>query len=70
VNKQICVRRTSKNEAKPTIEPSQFSRDVYTRADSESERDAAAKLGDALSPTIPNLHQNISGKESGIGVTH
>ena len=35
--------------------------DVYTHPVSESERDAVAKLGQVLFPTVPNLHHDAAG---------
>jgi len=43
--------------------------DVYTHPVSTSERDAVSKLGEVLFPTIPNLHHNAAGTETGSTLT-
>ncbi len=43
--------------------------DVYTHPVSESERDAVSRLGEVLFPTVPNLHHNAAGTETGSRVT-
>ena len=43
--------------------------DVYTHPVSASERDAVSRLGEVLFPTVPNLHQNAAGTETGSTLT-
>jgi integrase len=43
--------------------------DVYTHPVSTSERDAVSRLGEVLFPTVPNLHHNAAGKETGSMLT-
>jgi integrase len=43
--------------------------DVYTHPVSTSERDAVSRLGEVLFPTVPNLHHNAAGTETGSTLT-
>jgi integrase len=43
--------------------------DVYTHPVSTSERDAVSRLGEVLFPTVPNLHHNAAGEETGSTLT-
>ena len=43
--------------------------DVYTHPVSASERDAVSRLGEVLFPTVPNLHHNAAGEETGSTLT-